>query len=173
MFGKGLFGKKGQKPPLDDASADQLLESVVHGVMPQADADTVAIVAACAGLLAGVAYADRDFSAAEAQEIERQLGAIDGIGPGGIQAITQALELHRVELASVHTVRFARTLKELGTRDLREHVLGMLVALAATDDTITQAEVNALRQLTSALGLEQADYNRLQAEHKQKLGILR
>ena len=173
MFGKGLFGRKDRKEPLDDASADALLESVVRRAMPEADGDTVAIVAACAGLLAGVAYADRDFSAAEAKEIERQLGAIEGIGPGGVQAIASALELHRVELASVHTVRFARTLKELGTRDLREHVLGMLVALAATDDTITQAEVNALRQLTNALGLEQADYNRLQAEHKQKLGTLR
>lgn len=172
MFGLKLFGKK-QPPPLDDASADELLRSVVHGAMPDADPDTVSIVAACAGLLAGVAYADRDFSSAEAQEIRRQLGSIDGIGPGGVHAITQAIEQHRVELASVHTTRFARTLKELGNRELREHVLGMLVALAATDDTITQAEVNALRQLTNALGLEQADYNRLQAEHKQKLGTLR
>jgi len=168
-----LFGNKGKKQPLDDASADELLQSVVSGVMPQADADTVSIVSACAGLLAGVAYADRDYSPAESQEIERQLGAIEGIGPGGIQAITRVLDLHRVELASVHIVRFARTLKELGTRDLREHVLAMLVALAASDDTITLAEVNTLRQLTSALGLEQADYNRLQAEHRQKLETLR
>ena len=139
----------------------------------RADTDTVSIVSACAGLLAGVAYADRDFSAAEATEIERQLAAVEGIGPEGTKAIVSALELHRIELANVHTIRFARTLKDLGTRDLREHVLGMLVTLAATDDTITQSEVNTLRQVTTALGLEQADYNRLQAEHRQKLGSLR
>jgi uncharacterized tellurite resistance protein B-like protein len=162
-----------EKSPLDEASADQLLRAVVRRALPRADTDTVSIVSACAGLLAGVAYADRDFSAAEAQEIERQLGAVDGIGSEGTRAIVSALELHRIELANVHTVRFARTIRELGTRDLREHVLGMLVALAATDDTITQAEVNTLRQVTTALGLEQADYNRLQAEHRQKLGTLR
>jgi uncharacterized tellurite resistance protein B-like protein len=161
------------KSPMDAASADQLLRAVVRRALPRADNDTVSIVAACAGLLAGVAYADRDFSPAEAGEIERQLAAVEGIGPEGTHAITRAVELHRVELANVHGTRFARTLKELGTRELREHVLGMLVALAASDDTITQAEVNTLRQVTTALGLEQADYNRLQAEHRQKLGTLR
>lgn len=161
------------KSSLDAASADQLLRAVVRRALPRADTDTVSVVSACAGLLAGVAYADRDFSPAEAQEIERQLGAVEGIGPEGTRAIAHVLELHRVEFANVHTTRFARTLKELGTRELREHVLGMLVALAASDDTITVAEVNTLRQVTTALGLDQADYNRLQAEHRQKLGTLR
>jgi uncharacterized tellurite resistance protein B-like protein len=162
-----------EKSPLDAASADQLLRAVVRRALPRADTDTVSVVSACAGLLAGVAYADREFSPAEAQEIERQLGAVEGIGPEGTQAIAHVLELHRIELANVHTVRFARVLRDLGTRELREHVLGMLVALAASDDTITVAEVNTLRQLTTALGLDQADYNRLQAEHRQKLGTLR
>lgn len=154
-------------------TADARLREVVGRALPGADRDTVAIVAACAGLLAGVAYADRDFAAGEAREIERLLGAVEGIGPGGGAAIVRALEQHRVELTSVHAVRFARTLKDLGTRELRLHVLGMLVSLAATDDAISQSEVNTMRQLTRALGLEQADYNRLQSEHRQKLETLR
>jgi uncharacterized tellurite resistance protein B-like protein len=158
---------------MDDTAADERLREVVSRALPKADRDTVAIVSACAGLLAGVAYADRDFSASEAREIERLLGGIEGIGPGGIPAIVQALEQHRVELSSVHAVRFARTLSDLGTLELRLHVLGMLVSLAATDDTISHSEVNTLRQVTRALGLEQADYNRLQSEHRQKLETLR
>jgi uncharacterized tellurite resistance protein B-like protein len=158
---------------MDDTAADQLLNDVVRRALPKADADTVAIVAACAGLLAGVAYADREFAASETQEIERQIGAIEGIGAAGTAAIVQLLEQHRVELSTVHAMRFARTLNELGTLELRLHVLGMLVALAAADDTISVAEVNTLRQVTRALGLEQADYNRLQSEHRQKLGTLR
>src|SRR6187455_1097397 len=91
------------KSSLDAASADQLLRAVVRRALPRADTDTVSIVSACAGLLAGVAYADRDFSPAEAKEIERQLGAVEGIGPEGTQAIAHVLELHRIELANVHT----------------------------------------------------------------------
>jgi uncharacterized tellurite resistance protein B-like protein len=154
-------------------TADERLREVVSRALPKADADTVAIVAASAGLLAGVAYADRDFSEPEAREIERLIGGIEGLNPAGAQAIVRALETHRIELANVHTTRFTRTLRELGTRELRLHVLGMLVSLAATDDTINHNEQTTLRQVTRALGLEQDDYNRLQAEHREKLGTLR
>jgi uncharacterized tellurite resistance protein B-like protein len=158
---------------MDDKTADALLTQVVRRAMPQADADTVSIVAAFAGLLANVAYADRNFSPDEARAIERMLGEIPGIEAEGTPEIVRALEKHRVELSSVHAVRFARTLNELGTLELRLHVLGMLVSLAAADDTIKPSEVNTLRQVTRALGLEQADYNRLQSEHRQKLGTPR
>jgi uncharacterized tellurite resistance protein B-like protein len=154
-------------------TADERLREVVAAALPHADPDTVSIVAACAGLLASVAYADRDFSEPEAREIERLFGSIEGLGAAGAQAILKALDTHRVELASVHTTRFSRSLRELGTRELRLHVLGMLVSLAATDDTISHSEQTTLRQVTRALGLEQDDYNRLQSEHRTKLGTLR
>ncbi|HWO11032.1 MAG TPA: TerB family tellurite resistance protein [Polyangiaceae bacterium] len=157
---------------MNDA-ADARLNDIVARALPSADAATVAIVAACAGLLAGVAYADRDFAPAEASEIERLLGAVDGLGPEGARAIVGALEAHRVELASVHAARFARTLRELGTRELRVHVLSMLVSLAASDDTISHSEQNTMRQVTRALGLTQDDYNRLQSEHRARLSTLR
>lgn len=154
-------------------TADQRLLEVVRRALPGADADTLSVVAACAGLLAGVAYADRDFSNEEVDEIGRLMATVEGIGPDGSRAIVQALRAHVIELSSVHTTRFARTLKELGDRDLRLHLLGMLLELAAADEQISHAEVNTLRQVTRALGLDQADYNRLQAEHRHKLGSLR
>ena len=155
------------------ASADTHLREVVAKALPQGtDTDTVSIVTACAGLLAAVAYADRDFSAPEAREIERLLGSVEGLGPGGAQVIVRTLEAHRVELASVHATRFTRTLRELGTRDLRVHVLEMLVSLAATDNVISLSEQNTMRQLTRALGLEQDDYNRAQNERRLELDKL-
>jgi uncharacterized tellurite resistance protein B-like protein len=156
------------------ASADARLQAVVAQTLPQGtDPDTVAIVTACAGLLAGVAYADRDFSGPEAREIERLLGAVEGLGAGGAPVIVRALQEHRIELASVHASRFARTLRELGTRELRLHVLEMLVSLAATDNVISPSEQNIMRQVTRALGLEQADYTHAQSQHRDKLGTLR
>lgn len=154
-------------------TADQRLLEVVKRALPRADADTLSIVAACAGLLAGVAYADRHFSDQEVDGIGRLLATVEGIGPEGSQAIVQALKAHVVELSSVHAARFARTLKELGDRDLRLHLLGMLLDVAGVDEQIKHAEVTTLRQLTSALGLTQDDYNRLQSEHRHKLDLLR
>lgn len=159
-------------------AADARLRAVVEDAFRRAsagkrpDADTVSIVAACAGLLACVAYADRTFSASELEKTERLLADVSGIDDTGRRAIVAALQAHVVELSSVHAVRFARTLKELGDRDLRLHVVVLLLELAAADDHIAPSEVNALRQVTRALGLSQDDYNLLQSRHRAKLAAL-
>ncbi len=153
--------------------ADARLREVVSQALPGADEDAVSIVAACAGLLGGVAYADRAFSDDEAAKVERLLGTVKGIEKAGSRAIAQAIRANAVELSTVFATRFARTLRELGEPELRLHVLGMLVELAAADDVISQTEVNLMRQITGELGLTQDDYNRLQSEHRQKLETLR
>jgi uncharacterized tellurite resistance protein B-like protein len=102
--------------------------------------------------------------------VQTALEAVSGIGPAGAQAIADALALQALELSTVHGTRFTRTLKELGDRDLRLHVLEMLIELAASDSELRHQEVVVLRQTTAALGLEQDDYNRLQARHRDKLG---
>jgi uncharacterized tellurite resistance protein B-like protein len=154
-------------------AADARLRDVVKGALTGADEDTVAIVAACAGLLACTAYADRTFSAEEKEKAGALLTSIQGIGPEGSRAIVLALEGHVVELSSVHAMRFSSTLKERGSHELRLHILGMMVELAAADDEISQSEVNTLRQVTRALGLTQNDYNRLQSAHRGKLATLK
>lgn len=160
-------------------SADAQLRAVVKQAFAQAstgasvDEDTISIVTACAGLLACVGYADRRLSRDELDRTERLLSSVGGLDARGRQAIVAALEANVVELSSVHAVRFARTLKELGDRELRLHVVAMLLDLASADEQIAHAEVNTLRQVTQGLGLTQDDYNRLQSHHKQKLATLR
>jgi uncharacterized tellurite resistance protein B-like protein len=159
-------------------AADARLRAIVEDAFRRAsggkrpEADTVSIVAACAGLLACVAYADRSFSASELEKTERLLADVSGIDENGRRAIVAALQAHVVELSSVHAVRFARTLKELGDRDLRLHVVILLLELAAADDHISPSEVNTLRQVTRALGLSQDDYNLLQGRYRDKLAAL-
>jgi uncharacterized tellurite resistance protein B-like protein len=157
----------------DESRADEELRALVASLLPGTDADSIAIVTACAGLLAGVAHADRDFSEAEAAATRALLGSVHGIDAAGAGAITGAIRSRAVELSSVHRARFCRTLAALGDRDLRLHVLGLLLELAAADGEISHAEVITLRQTTGALGLGQDDYNRLQSEHRDKLSSLK
>jgi len=158
-------------PPSDPAAAT--LDAVVRAELGEADEETIRIVTAVAGLLGAVAYADRDFSKAEQAQVRTQLQGIRGLGSSSIDAICSALQAHALELATTQTPRFARTLKELGDRSLREQVLQLLLDLAAADGTISLDEANQLRLLTGALGLTQADYNRAQAVHRDKLASLR
>ena len=48
----------------------------------------------------------------------------------------------------------------------------MLLDVAAADHALGNEEVVLLRQITRALGLEQADYNDLQSKHRDKLSAL-
>jgi uncharacterized tellurite resistance protein B-like protein len=152
---------------------DEILLGAVVRALPQADLETQRIVAATAGLLSSVAYADRNFSEIEEQRVVEILRSIDGLGAEGATLIQQTLKQSALTFSTVHAARFSRTLRELADRDLRCQVLGLLLEVAAADSEITHHEVTVLRQLTTALGLEQADYNDAQQKHKDKLTALR
>ena len=168
MFGRWL--KSADAAPL--AGAESLLE-VVRAELPTADAETIRVVTAIAGLLATVAYADRDYSDAEDALVRSELRRIDGMTEDGVRAIGAALRKHVVEIATVQVPRYARVLVELADRELRKEVLGSLVELSAADGEITHAETNVLRQLTTSLGLSQSDYNEAQEHHRERLSVPR
>jgi uncharacterized tellurite resistance protein B-like protein len=148
------------------------IDAAVAAALPDADGDTRRIVTALVGLCGVVAYADRDFSATEQESLRRLLGGIQGMTHTSAARVVSALQDEIVAISSTELAREARTLMELADRDLRVHTLELLLELAAADDTIAQQEVVVLRQVTKALGLEQSDYNRLQAKHRALLASL-
>jgi uncharacterized tellurite resistance protein B-like protein len=84
-----------------------------------------------------------------------------------------ALRTHLISVTTLETPRHTRALVELTDRDLRLHVLDLLIQVSAADGVISHNEVVVMRQLTTALGLDQADYNALQNSHRHKLSSLR
>jgi uncharacterized tellurite resistance protein B-like protein len=153
------------------AGAEQL-EHAVRSELPGADEEAVLVVTAIVGLLGAVAYADSDYSPEEQRRVYDELSIIHGMTPSGAEAICTALKRHILEIATVQSPRYSRILRELGDPELRLEVLEMLVALAAADQTITSAETNVMRQITTALGLTQRDYNAAQAKYRDRLAVL-
>lgn len=131
------------------------------------------MVTSMAGLLGAVAYADRDYSAAEEARVREELARVNGMTAAGIEAICATLRAHIVEVSTVQIPRYARALVELGDVELRREVLRALIDLAAADSSISLAETNLLRQITKSLGLSQDDYVELQARHRQHLDALK
>lgn len=150
----------------------ETLTAAVLSELGSADAATVAIVTAIAGLLGSVAYADRNISPEEEALLQRELEGIVGLTREGAQAIYRTLSKHIVSVSTLERPRFTRALVEYADRDLRLQVLGILVDLAAADGTISLEEVTMLRTITTALGLTQDEYNQLQAGHKDRLASL-
>jgi uncharacterized tellurite resistance protein B-like protein len=169
MFGRWL---KSSSPPPVTASAGDLL-TAIRQHLPDADAETVRVVTAIAGLIGTVAYADRSYTAEEEAHVCRELARVQGMTAEGIDAVCDLLRRHIVEIATVQVPRYARELRELGDLELRLQVLDVLVDVAASDGAITHLETNVLRQLTTSLGLTQQDYNAAQARHREKLSALK
>jgi uncharacterized tellurite resistance protein B-like protein len=145
------------------------LMGVVQKELGTADPEWIQIVAAVAGLLVTVAYADREHSEPERQETRRQLTRIEGLGPAAVEAVMTLLERHVLPLATLHVQRFTRILREYTSEDARFQLLDVLLAVAAADGVISHDEIVSLRNLTNALGLSQQHYNQLQEQYKAQL----
>ena len=169
MFGRWL---KPSAPVSAPAGAEEL-EALVRRALGERDDESVMVVVALAGLLGAVAYADRSYSEGEEAQVRGELLRVHGMTPAAVDAVCAALRKHIVHISTVEVPRYCRILRDLGDRELRGEVLEVLVDLAAVDGVITTAETNLLRQVTTALGLSQSDYNEAQAKHRERLAALK
>ncbi len=169
MFGRWLKGES----PREELSGGDALRASIEQELGGADAETVTVVTSMAGLLGIVAYADRDYSAAEEARVRQELARVHGMSEAGTEAICKTLRAHIVAISAVEMPRYARALRELGDDELRREVLGALIDLAAADESISLAETNLLRQITKSLGLSQEDYLVLQERHRHHLAALK
>lgn len=158
--------------PDEPADRDHPLAVAVRAQMPDAAEATQRVVTAVAGLLACVAYADREFSEPEQRAIRDELARIHGMSPEGAERVVGLLVADIQPIARSGDHGWVRDLRELTDREQRLEILEVLLDLAAADGVIDHAEVNYLRRLSTQLGLEQREYNAAQARHRDKLGLI-
>ena len=149
------------------------IHATLRRELSEMDEESVLVVTAIVGLLGAVAYADSDYSQAEQQRVQQELSRIEGLSCHGVEAVCDALKRHIVEVSTVQLPRYSRTLRDLADPELRLQVLEMLLALAAADQSITSPETNVIRQIATALGLTQHDYNAAQQKYREHLAVLR
>ncbi|HLV20955.1 MAG TPA: TerB family tellurite resistance protein [Polyangiaceae bacterium] len=166
-----MFFRRSSAPAAPAGPAE--LEHIVRTELAGADAETVAIVTAIAGLLVSVARADRDYSEPEQARLRAELERVQGLSPAGVKTLLAALERHAVEVSATQVQRYTRALRDHADRELRVVVLDALLDVAAADGTISLEEVTALRQISHGMGLTQADYNAAQERHRDKLSFLK
>ena len=167
-----IFRKRADRAP-QPATGGARLQAIVAGYLPDADADTHALVTAIAGLLACVAYADREYHEAEQTHVREALSRVHCLPPAGVDAICTLLRERLVEIAASNPQQHTRSLRELAEPELRREVLDALVDLAAADHELSMAETELLRRTASAMGLTQDDYVAAQSRHRERLSVLK
>lgn len=160
------------QPPKRSVGSEHI-DRMIRERLDGADEDTLRLVVAVTGLLACVAYADREYSAAEQALVQQVLGSIQGLSAEAVAAICGALRDHIVEIAASNTQTYTRDLRELGDRELRREVLDALVDLAAADGELSVPETELLRRTAAAIGLSQDDYLGSQARYRERLSVLK
>jgi uncharacterized tellurite resistance protein B-like protein len=166
-----MFFKRSPKPRA--SSGTDLLRELVQRELPELDEDTARIIVSVAGLLAGVAYADRVYGDAEQAYVRTALSGMDGVTSAGVDAICRVLKEHGQTIAVQNPQAFTRELRERVDIPLRLEVLEVLLELAAVDGELRLAETDLLRRTAAALGLSSADYQALQERHRDRLSVLR
>jgi uncharacterized tellurite resistance protein B-like protein len=162
-----------RQKPQERAVGSEQVDRVVRQRLTGADEDSVRLAVAVTGLLACVAYADRDYSAAEQTFVQRVLSRMQGLSSQAVDAICVALREHIVEIAASNTQAYTRDLRELGALELRLEVLDVLVDLGAADNELSMPETDLLRRTAAAMGLSQDDYLASQARHRERLSVLK
>jgi uncharacterized tellurite resistance protein B-like protein len=154
-------------------AAGTALERTIRAAMPDATDDSASVVAAVAGLLLQVAYEDRPYLDSEEAHIRAELARVEGLRPGGADAICAVLRQHAPVIATIEAREYARTLADRTDKEFRLGVLDMLVDVAAADDSISVVETNLIRRVAERLGLSQNDVNVSQTRHRDKIAALR
>jgi uncharacterized tellurite resistance protein B-like protein len=155
------------------SNARSKLKEIVRDHMSGADDETVRAVVSVAGLLACVAYSDRQYTESEKSVIKSELARIRGLSNAGIEEISKLLEENIFELTTTSSQTYLRDLRELSDYEMRVEVLDVLLSLAAADQTVSVVETNFLRRAATALGLSPEDYNAVQARYRDKLSVLK
>ena len=145
----------------------------VRAHLQAADEETVRIITALIGLLACTAYADREYTRGERDQLRSVLCRINGLSSAGVDAIAALLHQKIAGLTLTAFQGYLRDLRELTDPETRLQTLEALLELAAADGAVSTAETNLLRRTASGLGLSSDDYNAVQARYRDKLSVLK
>jgi uncharacterized tellurite resistance protein B-like protein len=131
------------------------------------------LVAAVAGLLARVAYADRQLSPAERAVLERLLGERTALTPAEATTAVEVVIRHETTLAGINYAALTRAFNAVATTAEKERFIDCLYAVASADRAISVAEDEAIRAVAHALLLSHGQFIAVRRRYKADLDVLK
>ena len=130
-------------------------------------------IAAFAFILSRVARADLLISEAETSAMERIVSENGRLPEEQAVLIVQMAKTQNLLFGATENYLVTREFNNLASREVKLDLLRCLFAVAAADDSISEAENHTIRQISRELLLEHEDFIRVRSDFRDKLAFLK
>ncbi|MFQ5666131.1 MAG: TerB family tellurite resistance protein [Candidatus Binatia bacterium] len=149
--------------PLADAIRDRLKR------LPLRRAE---FVAAFAGLLMRVAYADLEISPAERAALPRLIADHAGLSPDESATVAEIVTRQATGFAGIEYALLTRAFNEVATEQEKEQLIDCLYAIATAGSTVSVVEDDEIRAVARALMLSHQQFIAIRHRYKEQLEII-
>ena len=161
-------GADGGRPRGDTETVRKITQA-----LDQMDPARARYIAAFAYILGRVAYADLTVSPTELREMERIVMEVGGIPEEQAIIAVQIAKTRSTLFGATENFLVTREFNEIASREDKLKLLECLFAVSASEDDISTAEDNEVRQIASELLLEHRDYIAVRYKFRDRLRVLR
>lgn len=163
------LGFRAEESEPGDETVLAALEAVLEDIEPV----RAERLAAFAGLLARVAFADEKISEPEVRSIARIVAAHGNLSEREAQAVSLVARDRTVALRGVDDHLLSRRFNRIASEEDRVRLIECLYAVATADDLVTHVEDQEIRRIADALMLPSRTVMEIRSRHREKLEELR
>ena len=170
LFGWGADGAESapRGGAAETATVREIIEQLDH-----LEPERARYIAAFAYILSRVAHADMEISDEETRTMERIVIEQGGLPEEQALIVVQMAKTQNLLFGGTENYLVTREFNRLADREQKTALLRCLFAVSAADETVSTVEDNVIRQITTELRLEHADFIELRSEFRDYLGVLR
>jgi uncharacterized tellurite resistance protein B-like protein len=158
--------------PAGDASEPETVRRVV-GALERMDPDVARHVACFAYVLGRVAGADRGVSPEETRAMERIVIERGGLAEEQAVLVVHIAKSQQALFGGTEDYLVTREFAATATREQRLALLDCCMAVAAVDADVSLAEDDAIREISSELGLSHSDFIAARSAYRDYLAVLK
>ncbi len=150
-----------------DTESVRKIAGLLKGLSPE----RARFLGAFAYLMARVAHADFDVSEEELATIRKVVMRDGGLPEEEAEAVAELARRQSVREGSTEDFLVTREFRRIATHEEKIYLLDCLFALAASQDSVSVVEDNAIRQIASELNLEHQDFIQVRSRYRDQLEI--
>ena len=170
---RSLFRLLGLSDAEHPESRDTATVRRIAAELDKLDPEEARFLAAFAYVLVRVAHADYEVSQDEVREMERLVRELSDLGESQAALVVQIAKTQAVTLGATENYVVTRQFREVSTREQRLGLLRCLFAVAAADESVSDAENTEITLIATELGFTGQEVAAVRGAYRDKLSVLK